>query len=302
MSLRAALISAALRRFEKPFLAREQEPQVLRAGFERRARLLFHAPRGTVFSDRPLAGTIPATRIAGPDAGVILYFHGGGYVFGSPRTHRAMVAALARRAGLSAVLPAYRLAPEHPFPAAFEDAGRAFAALLDEGWPPQRIVLAGDSAGGGLALALLGQLCRQGGPRPGCAFALGPLTDMTFSGPSFRDNAVRDPLLPAARSADVAAFYLQGTDPRDPRCSPLFGRFPAPPPVWLGVSGSEILRDDSTRFAEHLRRAGGRVTVVMPPDLPHVWPIFHNVLPEARATLDALADWIRREQAPSAGS
>jgi len=235
--------------------------------------------------------------------GVILYFHGGAYVLGSPRTHRAMAAELAARSGCRVFLPRYRLAPENPFPAAFEDALGVWEALLARGYPAGRIVLGGDSAGGGLALALLGHLCRAGTP-PAGAFAFSPWTDLTLSGASVIGNARRDRVLPAGRLAEARGMVLGfdgGLGPApvvapqtpdaalDPRLSPLFAAFPDPPPVLIHAAESEILRDDTLRMSGPL--PGARLRLAG--DLPHVWPILHGFLPEARATLDETATFIR---------
>ncbi|MBZ0124672.1 MAG: alpha/beta hydrolase, partial [Roseovarius sp.] len=211
MSLRRRLLNAWLRLTEKRALARAATPQELRAPFEIKARLFFRAPRGTVCERGDVAGVpvqwVAARGVRREDAPLLLYFHGGGYVFGSPGTHRAMLARLSQLARLPACLPGYRLAPEHPFPAAVEDALAVHTALAGR---PGGVVLGGDSAGGGLALAVLGEVLRRGMAPPAGLFAFSPLTDMTFSGKSLRGNARADPLLPAARAHEMAAMYLQG--------------------------------------------------------------------------------------------
>jgi acetyl esterase/lipase len=155
------------------------------------------------------------------------------------------------------------------------------------------VILGGDSAGGGLALALLGEVLRQGLPVPRGCFALSPLTDLTFSGQSLRSNAASDVMLPAGRAAEMAQIYLQGATADDPRASPLFADFTGAPPVWLCAGDTEILLDDTRRMAARLRAQGATVTEIIEHDLPHVWPYFHTLLPEARETLHALAAWIR---------
>lgn len=294
MSLRRRLVNLQLRLFEKPYLSREADPSVLRKGFEDRARFWFRPPRGSVFERQEIGG-VPVlwalgpgvTRRAGP---AVLYFHGGGYVFGSSMTHRAMLAQLSALAGLPACLPDYRLAPEHPFPAALEDALAVFGALRGHSGG---VILGGDSAGGGLALASLGEILRYGKARPAGCFALSPLVDLTFSGDSLRVNAAADVMLPANRTGDVAQLYLQGADPADPRATPLHAGFAGAGPVWLAAGDTEILLDDTRRMAMHLRAQGVAVTEIIAHDLPHVWPMLHNILPEAQATLRDLAGWIR---------
>ena len=291
MSLRARLLNLSLRLFEKRSLARAEDPVVLRAGFERKARFWFRAPRGSRF-ERGEVGGRPALWALGPgvarDAGpVILYFHGGGYVFGAPATHRAMLARLSALTAMPACLPDYRLAPEHPFPAAVEDGLAALAGLAR-----RPVVLGGDSAGGGLALAVLAEGLARGVRAPRALFAFSPLTDLTFAGESFRRNARADAMLPASRAHELAALYLQGGDPRDPRASPLFADFSGAPPVWLAAGDTEILLDDTRRMAARLRAQGVVVTERIARDLPHVWPMFRGLIPEAEATLGEVADWL----------
>lgn len=293
MSRRARLLNRWLRLTEKRFLARAERPEALRRRMERTARIFCHPPRGTQFCDgaadgRPVSGirVIPPDPRDGP---LILYLHGGGYLFGSPRTHRAMVAHLAARTRLAAFLPRYRLAPEAPFPAAFEDGEAAYRAVMDH---PGGVILGGDSAGGGLALALLARICAQGLPQPLGTFCFSPLTDLTFSGESFTANAQAEAMLPAARAGELGEMYLQGADARDSRASPLFGAFVGAGPVWLTAGDSEILLDDTRRMAERLIAHGVDVTCVIEHELPHVWPMMHVLLPEARQTLAELTGWI----------
>ncbi len=293
MSLRARLLCGWLRQTEKRIIARAEQPATLRRHMERSARLFFHPPRGTTFDDVSLTESdLAATRITPMDAAggpLILYFHGGGYIFGSPSTHRAMVAHLAARTRLCAVLPRYRLAPEHPFPAASEDALAAYRAVMDH---TGGVILGGDSAGGGLALGLLAQIGALGWPQPLGTFCFSPLTDMTFSGPSFAANAKIDPLLPADRARDMARMYILDGDADDPRASPLNADFTAAGPVWLTAADTEILLDDTRRMTDRLMEQGVDVTCVIEAGLPHVWPLMHALLPEARQTLDGLAGWI----------
>ncbi|MEP1964624.1 alpha/beta hydrolase [Tateyamaria sp.] len=293
MSWQAHLLNAWLRLTEKPFLSRATNPAILRASFEVKAALFFRAPWGTKCVRRDLAG-LPAlwlSRSQTPGTPLLLYFHGGAHVFGSPRTMRATVAALAKRVGIRAVLPRYPLAPEAPFPAAIDHCMASYRALLDEGVDPAHIIVGGDSAGGNLALALLGQLCVEGAALPAGVFALSPLTDMTFSGASIQRNATKDVVLPTARLAETAQAYLGDHAPVGPRASPLFADFTGAPSVWLCAGDTEILLDDTLRMADRLKAQGVAVDLHVASDLPHVWPMFHNLLPEARATLDELAAW-----------
>ncbi|WP_095589514.1 alpha/beta hydrolase [Actibacterium ureilyticum] len=291
MSWRQAALNNWLRRTERPQLARGT-PEELRRNLAIKSRLFFHPP---LFSRirRDAAGGVPGLSVRGPGAkgaARILYLHGGGYVFGSARTHSAMVAHLSKRCGLPAFLPDYRLAPDHPFPAAVDDALAAYRALADQ---PGGVVIGGDSAGGGLALVLLAEILRLGLPKPLGVFAFSPLTDLTFSGDSFYLNAESDVVLPAERAGEMAQMYLSGAYAEDPRVSPLYADFTGGPPVWLTAADTEVLLDDTTRMTSHLNFHGVPVTEIIETDLPHVWPFFHGILPQAGATLDAVAAWIR---------
>lgn len=299
MSLRRRLLNAWLRVVEKPRMMRSQTPEPLRKALAFNAKLFFHAPRGTTKRWTQMGG-MPTLEIEPPQGATpprtILYFHGGAFTFGSPRTHAALLAQLAHRLGARAILPQYRLAPEAPFPAAPDDALSAWNALLAQGVAPQDIVIGGDSAGGALAFGLLSDLCAKGAALPGAVFGFSPLTDMSYSGESFRENAQSDVVLPAERAHEMGQLFLVGQSPSDPRISPVFGEFKGAGPVWITVGDTEILRDDARRLAQVCARDGVEVTLVERHDLPHVWPIFHNILPEARESLDALAAWIKQQQ------
>ncbi|MFB9148308.1 alpha/beta hydrolase [Roseovarius ramblicola] len=290
MSWQLALLNRHLRWFEKPALARQPVDR-LRRSFEIKSKIYFHAPRGTAFRRDRLAG-VPVQWAQARDVGagpVILYLHGGAYVFGSSDTHRAMLAKLSALTGLRACLPDYRLAPEHPFPAQIEDVLACYRALRFE----HEVIIGGDSAGGALSLALLHEILAQDIAPPTGVFAMSPLTDMTFSGASVTENAERDVVLTPGRIGEMSEMFLAGHDPDDPRASPLRGQYDGAPPVWMVVGDTEILRDDAVRMQARLEAQGVASMLNVAPDHPHVWPLFHNVLPEATATLNDLATWIR---------
>lgn len=290
MSWQLRLLNRHLRWFEKPALARHDKDR-LRRSFAFKSRLYFHAPLGSAFQRDILDGVpVQWARARGVQpAPVILYFHGGAYVFGTSTTHRAMLAKLSALTGLPACLPDYRLAPEYAFPAQIDDALACYRALR----ATHEVIIGGDSAGGGLALALLHEILAQGLAPPMGVFAFSPLTDVTYSGASVAENAARDCVLSASRIGEMLEMFLRGQDPRDPRASPLFGRFTGAPPVWMTVGDTEILRDDTLRMQAALVAQGVQSMARVQPDHPHVWPIFHNVLPEAGQTLRDLAGWIR---------
>lgn len=301
MSLLRPILNTYLRLVEKPRLARTKEPRQLRRNFERQARLFFHAPRGTQQQWQGLEAAgrrIDVLEVA-PSAltsqAVILYIHGGGFVFGSPRTHAAMLGKLCHLTGMRAVLPKYRLAPESRFPAAARDVRTAWDGLIASGVDPAQVVVGGDSAGGALALGLLAELGGEGAAQPAGVFCFSPLTDLTFSGESFHQNAQSEAILVTSRADETGQMYLGDHAADDPAVSPLFADFTGAAPVWLTVGSTEILRDDSRRMAAELQAQGVDVTFTETHDLPHVWPIFHNTLPEARASLREVAGWIRQQ-------
>ena len=295
MSRRAQILNWYLRWTERPFLTRVSNLRVLRVGFEIKMGLFVPRPFGVRWTWGDLAGRRALTLRPGGSTRrqTLLYFHGGAHVFGSPRTVGAMVALLVRKAGFEAVVPQYPLAPEAPFPAGVNYALAAYQAILEGGVEPSDVIIGGDSAGGNLALSLLGQLVALDAPLPAGVFALSPITDFTFSGDSITDNDASEVILPPSRISEMAGMYLRDHPVNDPRASPLNAAFGGAPPVWLAVGDTEILRDDSLRMAERLQVQGVKVTLTVAQDLPHVWPIFHPYLPEARATLDALAGWMQ---------
>lgn len=287
MSLRLAILNVLLRRAVRPFVGRTGRPEDVRRHLALSTRIFLHGPRVpqrvTEIAGVPCREFLPS----GAGDGTILYFHGGAYVAGSPETHRAMLSVLAAETGLRVVAPDYRLAPEHPFPAAFEDA-LAAADTLD----PASSVIGGDSAGGGLALALLAHLTGQGRSPAGC-FAFSPWADLAATGASLIENADRDVILPATRMNELVGMILQGKDPKDHRISPLYADFRGAPPVLLSVALTEILRDDTLRLVARLEEQGVAVSLETLPHAPHVWQMLVGLLPETRASLERTAAFIR---------
>jgi len=292
MSARLSLINFLLRRFERESLACTKEPVKIRRRMALQTKLFFRPARGTPISREALAHgqtSVSALKIGRGDQGTLLYLHGGAYIFGSANTHRRLVAKLAGDNALTAYSIDYRLAPGHPFPAAIDDALTAYQALLGRG--VRKIILAGDSAGGGLALALLHAILAKGLPAPRAVVAFSPFTDQTLQSRSLKDNAESEVMLPAERMHEVRDMYL-AADYGTPLASPLFGDFQHAPPVFLSVGTKEILRDDSLAMAAKLRAQAVSVTVDILENGPHVWPFFHGILPEADATLNRVKTFL----------
>lgn len=297
MSLMRRLLNGWLTAVEKRRM-RQGQPEDLRRALERQSRLFFRPPRGTQ-RRWVMYGGVECLKVTGcraPTERVLFYIHGGGFFFGSPNTHGAMAATLAQRLGAMAILPRYRLAPEAPFPAAPDDVRAVWDGLIGSGVNPSDIVLGGDSAGGALAFGLVSALCAEGADLPGAVFGFSPLTDLTHSGDSFDTNAEADVILPAERAGELGALFLRGASERESRVSPLFGTFHGAPPAWVTVGDTEILLDDARRLVARLTEHGVQAELHIEHDLPHVWPIFHDILPEGRTTLDKLAGWIRQQQ------
>lgn len=305
MDVRLALVNLYLRLAVKPVLRRLDDPGRMRALLERDAARQFVTPEGAHFVEDLMRregpprkdGMIPATwaSVGRPDRRkVILYLHGGAYLAGSPRTHRHLAAALAGTAGVRAVLPDYRLAPEYPFPAAVEDAVDAYRHLLDAGYAAAEIAVAGDSAGGGLTFALALALADRDLQPPACLVGFSPWTDMTGTARSLRQNAKRDVLLPASRLDDVVGYYLGTQDRAHRYASPALADWAAPPPSLIMASRREILRDDAQRMADSLRAGGGDVQLELWRGLPHAWPIFFGRLRQADHAIETAGRFIAR--------
>src|SRR5579859_28231 len=226
-----------------------------------------------------------------PPSTIVLYLHGGGYLFGSPKTHRQVLIAMAKAFQAPAYGLDYRLAPEHPFPAAVEDAAKAYEWLLMR-HPQASIVLAGDSAGAGLAIATAAGVRDSGSKQPSGLVGFSPYADLAVTGKSVEDNAKSCAMFTPRGIREAAAMYLAVADARDPRASPLYADLAGLPPMLLFASHHEILRDDTLRLAERAVAAGVKVELVVRDRLPHVWPVFVTLLPEARdafATVNAFA-------------
>jgi len=249
------------------------------------------------------AGDAPAEWVSAPGAGVagaMLYLHGGGYCIGSLATHRHLVGHLSLAAGLRCLALDYRLAPEHPFPAALDDALAAYRWLLAAGVAPRSLVVAGDSAGGGLALAMLVALRDGGTPLPAAAVCLSPWVDLGLDAETLATNAGIDPLVTRAGLAQMARDYLAGADPRTPLASPLYADLGGLPPLLVHVGGREVLLDDARRLAVRARAAGVAVTLEIWPNAVHCWHVLVPDVPEATRAVARAGDWVRARLAEAA--
>ncbi|WP_144110923.1 alpha/beta hydrolase [Paraburkholderia sp. BCC1886] len=293
------------------FLRRQFRPETLKPGINvgkaraltaKRARIP-RVPNGWRLrecydsGDAPLRGEWVervdggAAVAAGP---TVLYCHGGGYYFCSPRTHRSIVYGLATRTGAPVFSLDYRLAPEHRFPAALEDASAAYRRLIANGTPPASIVIAGDSAGGGLALATLVALRDAGDPLPAGALLFSPWTDLAATGATLQSNDGLDPMFSGPAIGRAAQLYLGDTPGTHPYASPVYADLKGLPPLFIMAGSTEVLLDDSRRVADNARAAGVACEIEVWKKMPHVWPLFAPFLPEANRALDRAASFVQR--------
>ncbi len=223
----------------------------------------------------------------------VLYFHGGGYVVGSAPLYRDFLWRIAMAARARVFYFDYRLAPEHPFPAAVEDSIKAYRWLAER-VERRRIAFVGDSAGGGLAFAALHRLRDEGSALPAAVVALSPWTDLALTGESLQSNAEADPMMNVSALPVLAGHYLAGGDPCHPHASPLYGDPSGLPPALIQVGSDEILRDDAVRMAEKLKRAGCDIELEEWPRMPHVWQLYARILPEGRDAVERIGMFLDR--------
>jgi len=249
-------------------------------------------PHGVRHEDGELAGRPTETTFPREESGLtVLYLHGGGYGACSPATHRELIARLAHGSGARCVALDYRLAPQHPYPAAVDDAHAAVLELLRE-VPPGRLLLAGDSAGGGLAMATLVRMRDHGDPMPAGAVLFSPWVDLTVSGATIDSNRATDYLARGVLEV-FSARYLGGCDPRDPCASPLYADLTGLPPLLVQAGGGEILCDEIEKLARRASEAGVQVTLEVDPGMPHVHQGFARFMPAGRDALQRAGDWVR---------
>jgi len=228
-----------------------------------------------------------------PSDAVVYYLHGGGYVIGSVNSHREMISRIARASGGRALAIDYRLAPEHPFPAAVEDAAKGYRWLLKQGISPKNIVIAGDSAGGGLTAATLVALREAGDPLPAAAVCISPWTDLEATGESVVTKKDVDPMIRPEDLKAGAARYHGDTSPRHPLVSPIHADLSGLPPLLIQVGTSEVLLSDAQRLAERAKAAGVEVTLEEWEEMIHVWHFFAFMLPEGQQAIERIGEFVR---------
>jgi epsilon-lactone hydrolase len=270
------------------------DPNFFRERMEKLADFLGGAPDARV--EKVDAGGVKAEWVAAPgadDRRAILYLHGGGYVIGSLNTHRRLAYDISATSAARVLLIDYRLAPENPFPAAVDDAAKAWRWLIAQGFDPKRLAIAGDSAGGGLTIATLVNLRDQKLGLPACAVAISPWVDLEGLGTSIETRAAQDPMVQKQGLLWMAGLYLNGASPRTPLAAPLYAELKGLPPVLVQVGSAETLLDDSTRIAERMHAAGVEVKLSVWPNMIHVWPLFAPHLSEGRDGCAEIGAYVR---------
>jgi len=269
-----------------------------RARFEKMGAFLGGAPDAKC--EKVDVDGVPAEWVSAPDADAsraVLYLHGGGYAIGSINTHRRLAFDISAASGARVLLLDYRLAPEHPFPAAVDDAAAAWRWLLKQGFANTKLVIAGDSAGGGLTIATLVNLRDRKLGLPACAVAISPWVDLEGVGTSMTARAGADPMVQKAGLGWMADMYLAGKDARTPLAAPLHADLSGLPPILVQVGTAETLLDDATRIAERLHSAGGEVKLSVWPNMLHVFPMFAPILSEGLDGCREIGQFIKARMA-----
>ena len=265
-----------------------------RARFEKLARAVGGDTAASIL--RVDADGIPADLVSSGEASsgrAILYLHGGGYVIGSPATHRELARRLSVAADADVLAIDYRLAPENPFPAAVEDAVSAYRWLVGQGCDPAGVAIAGDSAGGGLTVATLVSLRDQGLPLPACGVCISPWVDMEGLGESMNSRASLDPMVQREGLVAMAETYLGGADPKTPLAAPIYADLHSLPPLLIQVGTDETLYDDATRLTSRAEAAGVETCFESWDEMIHVWHLFAPMLDEGQRAIERIGEFVR---------
>ncbi len=295
LSVEAEILRRVLRWFVKVRSGRGPDIATLRQSMES-IKWIIPGPEGDTKTIQLNAGGVTAFRVTRPesrDGHHVIYLHGGMYVFGSISHYRDFLWRIAEATQAQVLWIDYRLAPEHPFPAALDDAVAAYRWLLADGADPQRITIMGDSSGGALAFATLLRLRDEGVALPAAIVSLSPWADLAMTGESSRFNAEVDPMLNVEQLRYAARCYLAGADPRSPYASPLYGDPTGWPRSLIQVGSDEILLDDAMRMAQKMRAAGSYVELQVWRRMPHVWQLFARFLPEGRRAIEQIGAFVR---------
>jgi monoterpene epsilon-lactone hydrolase len=296
MSLQLFLLNPLIRWQVKRRFRKDPNVMLLRPIMQQMEPRMARLPADITAEPLDLGG-VPAEKLSADAADktkAFLYIHGGGFVGGSPRTHRPLTWRLAKDIGVPVYAIDYRLAPEHAFPAGLDDCVTAYRALLERSISAKSIVVGGDSAGGNLTLALALRLKAEGLPMPSALVCLSPATDMTGGGASRTSNAERDAMFVTEMMDSLMPLYAPGTAENEPFVSPLFGDVSGFPPTFFQVGETEMLRDDATRMATKLREAGVEATIETWPKVWHVWQLNADMLPEAREAIAHIVRFARQ--------
>ena len=295
----ASIRSFIIRQLSRQYMKRirlDRDVQVARRSFSKRMSMLPTA-RGVNVTSEQIDGVACDWHVPEGcgDAPVIFYLHGGAYLMGSPATHRRLVSYIAREAGMRAVVPDYRLAPEHQYPSQLDDSLRVWQALVAGGIDPASVAIGGDSAGGNLSMATLLALRDRDAPLPAACFLISPWLDLAGDGESHRTRSDYDPWFKPEYMPVVASRFCDVSLLRDPMVSPVYADAAGMPPTLIQVGDHEILLSDSTRLADNIKAAGGRVDLHIWPDMWHVFQYFIGQMPESRKAIDDIARFLKSE-------
>jgi epsilon-lactone hydrolase len=250
-------------------------------------------PKGVAYEDALEVGGLWATPLSWDGESAIVYLYGGGYVISSPHSRRKLAGHLANASGACALVPRYHLAPERPFPAAVEDAAADYRWLLEKGYRPERVVIAGDSSAGGLTVATMLKLREDGAPLPAGGAPISPWVDLACTGETLETRSTADLTVTKSSLQRMADQYLHGADPHTPLASPLYADLSGLPPLLVSVGGVEALLDDSVRLVRAAGIAGVDTTLYIGAGMQHIFPIYCGVIPEADAAVAMIGEWIR---------